>query len=121
MSRDRRLRKGTDDASSRQSMSPPKVWRQGDVIIVSVAELPGELTGQRPVLAEGEVTGHSHRVADPATAQVFRGRDGMFLEVTADSATVVHDEHGPIHLPRGSYAIRIQREYHPQEIRRVVD
>jgi hypothetical protein len=95
--------------------------RQGDVFIVPVAKLPGDLTGTRPVLAEGEVTGHAHRVADPTTAQVFKGSSGLFLEVTADSATVVHDEHAPVTVPRGSYEIRIQREYHPKEIRRVVD
>jgi hypothetical protein len=95
--------------------------RQGDVFIIPVAKLPENLTGTRPVLAEGEVTGHAHRVADPTTAQVFKGMSGLFLEVTADSATVIHDEHAPVTLPKGSYEIRIQREYHPKEIRRVVD
>jgi hypothetical protein len=104
------------------SKEPPRgLVRQGDVFIVPVAQLPAGLTGTRPVLAEGEVTGHAHRVADPATAQVFTGKGGLFLEVTAACATVIHDEHAPVTLPRGSYEIRIQREYHPKEIRRVVD
>ena len=98
----------------------PQVWRQGDVFIVSVPKLPKDVSPQRPVLAEGEVTGHAHRIKDPATAQVFRGTDGLFLEVSRET-TVIHDEHQPITLPRGAYAIRIQREYHPKEIRRVVD
>ncbi len=95
--------------------------RQGDVFIIPISKLPGDLAGTRPVLAEGELTGHAHRVADPTTAQVFVGKAGLFLAVTADKATVVHDEHAPVTIPRGSYETRIQREYHPKEIRRVVD
>ena len=103
------------------SSERPQVWRQGDVFIVSTPNLPDDVSGHRPILAEGEVTGHSHRVSDPVTAQVFRGNTGMFMQVTADQATIVHDEHAPVMIPRGNYAIRIQREYHPKEIRRVVD
>ncbi len=97
------------------------VMRQGDVFIIPIGALPEGLTGARPVLAEGEVTGHSHRIADPSTAQVLVRPNRMYLEVTADTATVVHDEHGPLTVPRGTYDVRIQREYHPKEIRRVVD
>ena len=76
---------------------------------------------RRPVLAEGEITGHAHRLQDPASGRVFSVGAELYLEVLAETATVVHEEHGPITLQRGSYAIRIQREYSPQEIRRVVD
>lgn len=101
---------------------PPKVWRQGDVFILEVPNLPSEGRSlQRPVLAEGEVTGHAHRLSDPASGQVFRVNRELFLEVLTETATVVHEEHGPVTLPRGSYAIRIQREYSPQEIRQVMD
>ena len=97
------------------------VWRQGDVFLVPVATLPGGLSAHRPVLAEGEVTGHAHRLSSPGEAQVFAGKSGLFLEVSAATATIVHDEHQPVTVPRGHYEIRIQREYHPKEIRRVVD
>jgi len=99
------------------------VWRQGDVFIVPIKQLPRGLRSRRPVLAEGEVTGHAHRLADPASAQVYGDGDSdrLFLDVVADSATVIHEEHGPITVPKGAYQIRIQREYHPREIRRVVD
>ena len=98
-----------------------QIWRQGDVFLVPAAALPTDATGHRPVLAEGELTGHAHRLADPSKAQVFSTSEGLFLQVVADSATVVHEEHGPITVPRGTYSVRIQREYHPKEIRRVVD
>src|SRR5260370_6532975 len=104
------------------SKPSPTLWRQGDVFLISTRDLPA--TGRverRPVLAEGEVTGHAHRLEDPTSGQVFSVGENLYLEVLAGSATIVHEEHGPITLPRGGYAIRIQREYSPQEIRRVVD
>jgi len=98
------------------------LWRQGNVFLIANSDLPK--TGRqerRPVLAEGEVTGHAHRLQDPASGRVFSVGSNLYLEVLAESATIVHEEHGPVTLPRGGYAIRIQREYSPQEIRQVVD
>ena len=104
------------------SKSPRTIWRQGDVFVITTAALPKiGRTERRPVLAEGEVTGHAHRLQDPTSAHVFSIGKNLYLEVLSDSATVVHEEHGPITVPRGEYEIRIQREYSPQEIRRVVD
>lgn len=98
------------------------LWRQGDVFLITTSSLP--LAGRverRPVLAEGELTGHAHRLEDPASGRVFSVGADLYLEVLAQTATIVHEEHGPVTLPRGGYAVRIQREYSPQEIRRVVD
>ncbi|MCI0541734.1 MAG: hypothetical protein L0Z50_41585 [Verrucomicrobiales bacterium] len=98
------------------------VWRQGDVFLIAISSLPiAGRVERRPILAEGEVTGHAHRLNDPASGQVFSIGSDLYLEVRADSATIVHEEHRPVTLPRGGYAVRIQREYSPQEIRRVVD
>jgi len=98
------------------------MWRHGDVLIGRCAEIP---PGARPtpqlVLARGEVTGHAHRILEPGAAVLFKDDTGDFLEVTADQATLVHEEHDAISLPRGTYRVWFQREYSPQEIRRVVD
>jgi len=104
------------------SAKQPVIWRQGDVFIIAISTLPqiGRV-GRRPVLAEGEITGHSHSLADPGSGHLFAVRGELYLEVTEDSATVVHEEHGPVVLPRGGYAVRIQREYSPKAIRQVVD
>src|SRR5258708_4547500 len=101
---------------------PPVIWRQGDVFIIATSNLPhlGRVE-RRPVLAEGEVTGHTHALADPASGQVFTVRGEIYLEVIGDSATIVHEEHAPVTLPHGGYTIRIQREYSPKEMRPVVD
>jgi hypothetical protein len=98
------------------------MWRQGDVFIAAVPSIPRRAK-PRPggVLVEGELTGHSHRVADLRTAEVLQAGDKLFLRVLADAATIVHQEHGPIALSRGTYRVWAQREYSPEAIRRVVD
>ena len=97
--------------------------RQGDVMIRRVDKLPAERTLQKDgALAYGEVTGHSHRVADLEAAQVFNCGKGKFLSVTAEGGvSIVHEEHGTVHIPKGDYAVTIQREYSPEEIRSVID
>ncbi len=105
-----------------RTKKPPKVWRQGDVFLIARAEaLPKYRAAVPPVLAEGEVTGHAHRLADPAAAQLYRSGLQLYLEVSARSARIVHEEHGPIDLPRGIYEVRIQREYIPGADQRVRD
>ncbi len=98
------------------------MWRQGDVFITPIRSIPKDAQ-PRPsgVLVEGELTGHSHRVADPRTAEVFQDGDELFLRVVGDTATIVHQEHGPITLARGTYRVWGQREYSPEAIRRVLD
>lgn len=98
-------------------------YRQGDVFIIPVAKLPsaGVRKNHGGVLAQGEVTGHAHRLADSHRAEVCTINGEMYLDVVEDGAEIVHEEHGTIALPRGTYAVRIQREYTPAGIRRVHD
>lgn len=100
----------------------PRTWRQGDVFVIETKFVPYGLKIRPPVLAEGEVTGHAHRLQANTRAQVGVTAGGaMYLTVEDEAATILHEEHGPITVPKGIYEVRIQREYHPQEIRRVVD
>lgn len=99
------------------------MWRHGDVLIDKIDSIPEGLK-VRPnrVLAYGEITGHSHRIQDPETAQIWEAGDGtLYLEIVAPQATIVHEEHLPITLPQGLYHVWYQREYTPQAIRRVID
>jgi hypothetical protein len=98
------------------------IWRHGDVLIASTQQVPANAT-RRPgaVLARGEFTGHSHRFAEPETIEVWEGRGMLFVTVLAERATVIHEEHKPITLPRGTYRVWQQREYTPEAIRRVMD
>ena len=94
------------------------MWRHGDVFIAAVKSIPGDARMRpQPVLAYGELTGHSHRIEDPDAAQMYESGATLFLDIKADSATVVHQEHKPITLPRGFYRVWQQREYAPRELR----
>ena len=105
-----------------------KLYRQGDVLIRQVTELPNGSTAVknevRIVLAHGEVTGHAHAVRVEDAVEFSRadaaGAVRRFLEVFS-AANVVHEEHATIPLPAGIYEIVIQREYHPESIRSVQD
>ena len=99
------------------------MWRHGDVFIAEVKTIPNDVKPlPHCVLAEGELTGHSHRIRESGVAQMFEGPGGVrFLRIDAETATLIHQEHSAISLPRGCYRVWIQREYSPEEIRRVVD
>jgi hypothetical protein len=98
------------------------MWRQGDVLIFAVDAIPQGAARRRDcVLAEGELTGHSHRIDQPGTAELYEHKAMLYLRILASEAKVVHQEHGPITLSRGLYAVRQQREYSPQAIRPVCD
>ena len=102
-------------------------YRQGDVFIertnskITGAEVPR--SAGRVVLAYGEVTGHAHAITRPGVT-MFRDAklNRVFLHVPAgDAAELEHEEHETIRLPPGDYEIIHQREYSPEEIRRVTD
>lgn len=99
------------------------MFRQGDIFIQRVQTIP-EAAIAKPhlVLAEGEVTGHRHHVeGGAAVAELYESGSDFILDVKAEQANVVHEEHGTIALPRGVYRVWRQREYTPKEIRVVRD
>lgn len=90
------------------------LWRQGDIYIESVRCVPANARPhQGTVLADGELTGHRHRIRDPRSAKIFVVGDEIFVDVVADLAEIVHEEHGTIKLNRGVYRVWRQREYDP--------
>jgi hypothetical protein len=102
-------------------------WRQGDIYFVKLDE---EINSENAapvrngIIAKGETTGHAHRVSPSSMAQgallSLIGRS-MFLRSPEAGTTVVHDEHGPIVLPRGSYAVVPQQEFDGLRWRQVLD
>jgi hypothetical protein len=102
------------------------MYRQGDVLLVPVAEhelpqqswpLPRDAAG-RLVLAFGEATGHAHAISAP-DAELLTDRaevDRRFVRL-ASEAILTHEEHDPIVLPAGAYQVVRQREYHPDYLR----
>lgn len=101
--------------------------RQGDVILLSLKQSASpaasqELGKKLPhlTLAEGEVTGHSHRISE-GQAELYEKDGILYLRVLSDTATLTHEEHKAIQIPQGSWMVRIQREYEPEGWRYVAD
>jgi hypothetical protein len=98
------------------------MYRHGDLLVAAVAEIPaGARRLSHLTLAEGEMTGHSHRIAEASQATLYSHDKRLYLEISQAGATLVHQEHGPIVLPAGTYRVWKQREYFPREIRVVRD
>jgi hypothetical protein len=102
--------------------SKPPLYRHGDVLVAEVSNIPeGAEKQTHLVLAEGEATGHAHRIAEAGSAELFQIGGEMYLRVVKSTATLIHQEHGPIVLEQGNYRVWRQREYSPREIRVVRD
>ena len=71
-------------------------------------------------LAEGEVTGHKHRIAE-GQAQLYEKDGTLYLRVISETVLLTHEEHKAISIPQGNLTIRIQREYEPEGWRYVAD
>ncbi|WP_373530661.1 hypothetical protein [Nostoc sp.] len=98
------------------------LYRHGDVLIRRIAGLP--VAAQKRVgatLAHGELTGHSHRIQQSNTVQLWVHGSDLFLEVKEPSATLIHEEHRAIELPQGIYSVWKQREYRPDAYVEVMD
>lgn len=98
------------------------MWRHGDILVAAVTEIPeGAKRLPTLTLALGELTGHRHRIEEAGTAELLVFGGESFLRVSSETACLVHEEHGPITLPRGTYRYWFQREYSPEAIRIVRD
>ena len=95
--------------------------RQGDVMLVKIAELPKNVTEKDKTLAYGEVTGHSHRFENE-TVTVFKdANEQQYVQVEQES-TLIHEEHAHAQVPKGIYEVRLQREVDLLgEVRQVAD
>lgn len=98
------------------------LYRHGDVLIRRIGHLPTGVQKREGVtLAHGEVTGHSHRIQQVDSVQLWGRGSDLFLEVNAPIATLVHEEHRPIELAQGIYYVWKQREYRPDAYVEVAD
>jgi hypothetical protein len=102
-------------------------WRQGDIYFVKLDEqidVEEAAVLKNGIIYKGETTGHAHRVSQSSLAAgallSFVG-GSMFLRSPEAGTTIVHEEHGPIELPAGSYAVVPQQEFDGLRWRQVVD
>jgi hypothetical protein len=94
------------------------IVRQGDVLLRSRSSLPrGSRKTSDNVLARGETTGHSHRIEG---AKVYRSPSDRLLVVVEEEASLVHEEHKQLQIPKGIYEVIHQREYDPLQRQRTV-
>ena len=98
--------------------------RQGDVILLPMPTSEIEAHCHTPlphlILAEGEVTGHKHRISK-GEALLYESDRTLYLRVFSETALLAHEEHNAIAIPQGSWMVRIQREYEPEGWRYVAD
>jgi len=87
-----------------------KLFRQGDVMLVEIQELPKNLKEKDNVLALGEVTGHSHRFESKQKI-VFQDEEGQQFVTLPKSQKLVHEEHQVLEIPKGKYKVVLQREF----------
>jgi len=93
-----------------------RMQRQGDLLIVEVDMIPESAKPvDHQVLAEGEATGHFHRLN---LGQVYEQEGTLFFRIdSAHVATLSHEEHGTVEFPGGNYKVIRQREYQPKGLR----
>jgi len=99
--------------------------QQGDVLI-EMAAIPKKARRLNTLtLAEGEVTGHAHRIVAelPSVATVFEEKGTMYLKVEGGTVTLVHEEHAPLTIKKGEYKIGrvLEYDYDIEEARKVRD
>ena len=107
-------------------MKTKRQFRQGDVLISAVDEIPAggklvELDNGRIVLAYGEVTGHAHAIVDVEHVAMVEVDGAIrYLDVQME-AFLRHEEHSEVRIPAGLYRVTRQREYFPEGIQNVAD
>lgn len=113
--------------SASPTVAAPTAYRQGDVLLVPVPQLPPDLTqvlegpGGRIVLAYGEASGHAHTFAPKAVTALRHWRSAIdmpdYITVPRRGAQLQHEnltggaaDHAPIALPPGHYQVVRQRQ-----------
>jgi len=81
-------------------------YRQGDVVLIPVKQLPKGLTKKDNVLAYGEVTGHKHLMTK---GDVFTNGQRQYV-VLEQPTELVHEEHSPQTIQKGVYQVNIKNE-----------
>lgn len=95
--------------------------QQGDVLIKSTKIIKGEKLNHL-TLAKGEATGHHHTITE-GEAELYEDNGVLYLHVESEKATLTHQEHKTVEIPKGDWEIGIVKEYDhfAEESKGVVD
>ena len=92
------------------------VLRHGDLLLRSDEDIvipKGSKSLKTDVVAEGEATGHTHRLVGNAQILEFKTENGTvekFVDAKQESE-LVHEEHNTIQIPKGVYKVVQEREF----------
>lgn len=107
------------NANAKTKAAVPWQARQGDVLLerapkgaATPAHKPVPKDRRGVVLAEGEVTGHHHRIQTPGVCLLrAEGIHERVMTVGSGAALLVHEEHAEIEIPAGTFVVSQQVEY----------
>lgn len=101
------------------------MFRHGDLLIRQIEAIPKSSTKlDTNILAEGEATGHHHRLVG-GQLQIMQDTQDVgvkYFEAKSD-LSLVHEEHSKLDIPAGMYSVTIEREHDiiDEATRRVYD
>ena len=101
------------------------MFRHGDLLIRQIEAIPKSSTKlDTNILAEGEATGHHHRLVG-GQLQIMQDTEDVgvkYFEAKSD-LSLVHEEHSKLVIPAGMYSVSIDREHDiiDEATRRVYD
>ena len=111
------------------------LYRHGDLLITRINAVPqSAINISSKIIAEGEVSGHKHKLVGQATIGILPGREAgttiigrvesgdvsinripeLYFSASED-VKLTHEEHKTLELPRGSYKVTKEREFNPFE------
>ena len=107
-----------------------RLYAQGDLLVESAeaATVSGDIVhtarSGSAVIAEGEATGHAHRLAgtftwyrdDALARDIPQGLYMGHVQVQGPAARLTHEEHAPLALQEGTYRMRRQRQLEPTDV-----
>ena len=95
--------------------------RHGDVVIIRDDAAPKDGKDAKGVVAEGEATGHAHRVSRAKVKTVIGDMLQRVVTVAKGTGLLSHEEHKTNALPKGTYRTGIQQQESPEGWTRVID
>lgn len=90
------------------------ILQQGDVLLEKVEKIMGKETGSDErgyVLAQGEVTGHAHRITETTFVKMYRTDDGHTYLQVKKTVPLEHEEHKVLIIEPGEYEVRKVQEF----------
>lgn len=89
--------------------------QQGDVCLERIDSIPeNSIEVKRKdkglILAEGEHTGHCHRIEEKDIAWLYE-KNGILYVKALEDCELKHEEHRTITIPKGNWKVGIVREY----------